>query len=66
MIITNAKAVTSRAGGSLLAALAELWRASQERAELLALNERELRDIGITRNDALREADQPLLRWRNH
>jgi uncharacterized protein YjiS (DUF1127 family) len=35
----------------------------RERAELLAMSERDLRDIGITRCDALREAAKPL--WRD-
>lgn len=34
----------------------------RERAQLLAMSERERRDIGITRCDALREADKPF--WR--
>jgi len=44
-----------------------LWhamrQASRERAQLLALSERDLRDIGITRMDALRAANQPLWRF---
>lgn len=35
-------------------------RARRERAQLLALGERELRDIGISRVDAMREASRPL------
>ncbi len=35
-------------------------RARRERHQLLGLNERELRDIGITRVDAWREAERPL------
>lgn len=35
-------------------------RAWLERAQLLGLNDRELRDIGISRVDAWREADRPL------
>jgi uncharacterized protein YjiS (DUF1127 family) len=66
MIANGVKAGTSRSGGSLLTALAELWRASQERAQLLALTDRELRDIGISRVDALREAERPLRQWRTH
>lgn len=34
-------------------------RALRERAQLLGLNDRELRDIGISRVDAIREADRP-------
>jgi len=34
----------------------------QERAQLRALSDRELRDIGISRSDALREAKKPF--WR--
>jgi len=43
------------------------WRRWQrrlvQRRQLLALTERELRDIGITRCDAVREASKPL--WRD-
>jgi len=35
-------------------------RARRERDQLLGLGERELRDIGISRVDALREASRPL------
>jgi len=52
-----------RAAGQLVAVLGDLKRAAQERAQLLSLNERELRDIGISRVDAIREADRPLWQW---
>ena len=52
-----------RTGRHLAVLWAELRRAAQERAQLLSLDERELRDIGITRVDALREADRPLRQW---
>jgi uncharacterized protein YjiS (DUF1127 family) len=43
--------------------LIALWhRRAQERQELTAMDERELRDIGISRLDARREADKPF--WR--
>ena len=52
----------------LAGALAKAWdvfsayrQALRERAQLLALNERELHDIGITRVDAVNAARQPLL-----
>lgn len=45
-----------------LAWLARVWRRRTERAELLSLTERELRDIGLTRYDALTEARKPF--WR--
>ncbi len=49
-----------------LAGLAtRLWRCRQvqrERAQLRALGDRELRDIGISRYDALEEARKPF--WR--
>lgn len=54
-----------RTGRHLAVILSELRRAAQERAQLLRLDERELRDIGITRLDALREADRPLRQWRH-
>lgn len=44
---------------------ARLWlyrRRRRERAQLLALTERERRDMGITRIDAIREAEKPF--WR--
>ena len=43
-------------------AYAELRQTARERRELLTLGERELHDIGISRVDAIREADKPL--WR--
>ena len=52
-----------RTGRHLAAILVELRRAAQERAQLLSLDERELRDIGITRLDAIREADKSLRQW---
>jgi uncharacterized protein YjiS (DUF1127 family) len=54
-----------RTGRHLAVVLVELRRAAQERAQLLSLDERELRDIGITRLDAIREADRPLSQWRS-
>ena len=55
-----------RAAGQLIAVLGDLKRAAIERSQLLSLSDRELRDIGITRVDALREADRPLWKWRIH
>jgi uncharacterized protein YjiS (DUF1127 family) len=47
-----------------LAALLRRWRQrAYERRALLSLSDRELRDIGITRLDALREAEKPI--WRS-
>ncbi len=52
------------ARGALWFELLDAWlRRRRERFELLQLNERELRDIGITRCDALNEAAKPL--WRD-
>ena len=53
-----------RAAGHLVAVLGDLKRAATERAQLLSLSDRDLRDIGISRVDALREADRPLWQWR--
>jgi uncharacterized protein YjiS (DUF1127 family) len=40
-----------------------LWRErARERRQLLAMTERELHDLGLSRADAWREADKPL--WR--
>lgn len=50
----------------LRAVAARLWRCCQiqrEREQLLALSDRELRDIGISRADAIHEARKPL--WRD-
>ncbi len=44
---------------AMLAARRDLRR---ERAQLLALSDRDLHDIGITRLDAVREAEKPA-RW---
>jgi uncharacterized protein YjiS (DUF1127 family) len=53
----------ARAGALWRERLAAWLQRRRERCELLKLNERELRDIGITRCDALREAAKPL--WRD-
>ena len=55
--------VLPRASLRLVAALGQIRKAAEERRQLLALDERELRDIGINRLEALREADRPLWRW---
>lgn len=52
-----------RTGIRLAGSLSALRRAAEERAQLLALDERTLQDIGITRVDAIREAERPLWRW---
>lgn len=46
----------------LIATLRTLHRRASSRALLARLDERMLRDIGISRADALREADKPW--WR--
>jgi uncharacterized protein YjiS (DUF1127 family) len=46
----------------LRALVGEWFRRIESRRELAGLGYRELRDIGITRVDALREADKPF--WR--
>jgi uncharacterized protein YjiS (DUF1127 family) len=48
--------------GGILALLKAWWQRAYERQELLTLNDQMLRDIGITRCDAMREADKPF--WR--
>ncbi len=47
---------------ALLAWIARIREQSRQRAALLSLSDRELRDIGITRYDAETEARKPL--WR--
>ncbi len=47
---------------AVVARLLHYRRMSRERAQLLALTERERRDIGISRLDAIREAQRPF--WR--
>ncbi len=75
MIVTIAKAVPKprhtpwvpsfvRLAGQLATAVRDLRRAAVERSQLLSLSERELRDIGISRVDAIREANRPLWHWR--
>ena len=45
---------------SRVLALCRHWRQRvQERAELCRLDDRALRDLGITRVDAMKEADKP-------
>ena len=50
-------------GRQVSAFIVRIRQAARERAQLLALNERELQDIGITRVDALRVAERPLWRF---
>lgn len=54
-----------RLGAGLAAIIRDVRRAAHERAQLLALSERDLHDIGITRLDAVRAAERPLWRWRS-
>jgi len=50
-------------GAAALATIARAYRQQhRERRQLLALSDRELRDIGISRIDAVRAADRPF--WR--
>jgi uncharacterized protein YjiS (DUF1127 family) len=53
--------LTHRAAG-LFALIAEWVRRSEKRRELAGLSGRELRDIGVTHGDAMREAQKPF--WR--
>ncbi|NVK43551.1 MAG: DUF1127 domain-containing protein [Oceanospirillaceae bacterium] len=43
-------------------ALRRAWERSQSRRDLLALDDHMLKDIGISRADAVREGDKPF--WR--
>jgi uncharacterized protein YjiS (DUF1127 family) len=45
-----------------VSAVRRWWQWRTERWELLSMDERELRDIGLTRTDARRLAGQPM--WR--
>ncbi len=57
LILTRPMATTRpNALGALARALAEAFRAATTRRELAGMDDRMLRDIGITRFDALREA----------
>jgi uncharacterized protein YjiS (DUF1127 family) len=59
-------AVGSRAAGisaGLVSLIGEWLRRIESRRELAGLGDRALRDIGITRVDAMREADKPF--WRD-
>lgn len=50
------------AAARLTATVRRWWQWRIERWELLAMNDRELRDIGLTRLDAKAQADKPF--WR--
>jgi len=52
-----------RAAVRVAAAAGEFRQAARERRQLLALSDRDLQDIGISRIDALQEAEKPL--WRD-
>ena len=54
---------TPRMASSLIQRLAHLWKRRREREQLLSLTERELKDIGLTRYDAVMEARRPL--WKD-
>jgi uncharacterized protein YjiS (DUF1127 family) len=55
-------AVTARTHSGILAVIGEWLRRVESRRELAGLCDRALRDIGITRVDAMREAVKPF--WR--
>lgn len=60
------RAVSSRTAGigeGLFSLIGEWLRRIEGRRELAGLCDRALRDIGITRVDAMREADKPF--WRD-
>jgi len=42
--------------------IARAWQRRRERKELLAMSEHDLHDIGLTRGDAIHEAEKPF--WR--
>jgi uncharacterized protein YjiS (DUF1127 family) len=44
---------------SVLARLSEWRRRSEQRATLASMNDRMLKDVGISRGDAVREASKP-------
>jgi uncharacterized protein YjiS (DUF1127 family) len=54
--------VRSHKHGNILSIIGEWRRRIESRRELAGLCDRALRDIGITRVDAMREADKPF--WR--
>jgi uncharacterized protein YjiS (DUF1127 family) len=59
------RAVSSRTAGigaGLFSLIGEWLRRIESRRELAGLCDRAMRDIGITRVDAMREADKPF--WR--
>jgi uncharacterized protein YjiS (DUF1127 family) len=62
----TARAASSRTasiGAGLFSLIGEWLRRIDSRRELAGLCDRALRDIGITRVDAMREADKPF--WRD-
>ena len=63
LILLRGRSRDSRWGWKDLIALRNEWRHRlRSRRELAALNDRELRDIGVTRNEARGEIDKPF--WR--
>lgn len=62
--LSSAPASSMRNGAASLRRRLALWRARHgERRHLLEMDDRELRDIGITRYDALNEGTKPW--WRS-
>jgi uncharacterized protein YjiS (DUF1127 family) len=67
-ILWSTRVITGRAQSAAALSrrairIAIMWnRRARERAELLSLNERALRDLGLSRYDALREGRKPF--WR--
>ena len=51
-----------RSDGGWIAVLKEWWRRMQDRRTLATMSDISLRDIGITRCDAMNEASKPF--WR--
>jgi uncharacterized protein YjiS (DUF1127 family) len=61
-IALHFRAALARASSKCIDLLVTWQRRASERALLAAMNERELRDIGLVRRDLLVEADKPF--WR--
>lgn len=60
--LSSARTAAARVAGTLIATVRRWWRWRIERWELLSMTDHELRDIGLTRLDARRQADKPFRR----
>ncbi len=58
--VSTTISLPSRSGGGLVARLMQAMGVWQQRRKLAEMDDAQLRDIGVTRAEALEEAERPL------